>query len=157
MHKKCAWTGFPTLFYDFFDYRNGSPLFLLPLPPPWGLQFTPYEEQFWIFAPNSDVMNQNKTTWKTEEKLWSNWSYWNLWSFYSDMKNEIWVENYWPFKGRIADFEKVEVQQNDACSGKNLWDWNVQNEFMKLGFALVFQFSSLAHRARFDTKWKMMF
>ena len=44
---------------------------------------------------------------------------------YSDMKNEIWVENYWPFKGRIADFEKIEVQQNDACSGKNLWDRKV--------------------------------
>ena len=41
------------------------------------------------------------------------------------MKNEIWVENYWPFKGRIADFEKIEVQQNDACSGKNLWDRKV--------------------------------
>ena len=73
------------------------------------------------------------------------------------MKNEIWVENYWPFKGRITDFEKVEIQQDDACSGKNLWDRKVQDYFTKLEVALVFQFSSMTHWARFNAKWKMMF
>ena len=91
-------------------------------------------EKFWIFAPNNDVTNQNKTTWKTEEKLWSNWSYWNLWSFIVIWK----MKSEWKTIGlskavlqtlKKLKFSKMTPVQVRTCETErykmNLWNWGL--------------------------------